>query len=119
MPNAIAMADKRGLKIFTPDSVRLGMKNSFELMQNLFVNVGKNTGATVIAAAGGIQAAQERNEWGHGAFTYSILQYMQQHRHATVSELKNYVNNRVPELTNGLQQPVARQENIEYDWEMW
>ena len=117
--NAIAMADKRGLKIFTPDSVRLGMKNSFELMQNLFVNVGKNTGATVIAAAGGIQAAQERNEWGHGAFTYSILQYMQQHRHATVSELKNYVNNRVPELTNGLQQPVARQENIEYDWEMW
>ncbi|MBC7391417.1 MAG: PD40 domain-containing protein, partial [Opitutaceae bacterium] len=30
----------------------LGMANSFELMQSLFVNVGKGTGATIISAAG-------------------------------------------------------------------
>ncbi len=32
------------------DSSRISTKNSFELMQELFVNVGKSTGATIIAA---------------------------------------------------------------------
>jgi hypothetical protein len=38
------------------------MANSFELMQSLFVNVGKGTGATIISAAGGMQYAQERGD---------------------------------------------------------
>ena len=40
----------------------LGMKNSFELMQSIFVNVGKGTGATIVSAAGGMQYAQERGD---------------------------------------------------------
>ncbi len=40
----------------------VGMANSFELMQSLFVNVGKGTGATIISAAGGMQYAQERGD---------------------------------------------------------
>ena len=36
-----------------PASQQLGLKNSFELMQNTFVNVGKSTGATIISAAAG------------------------------------------------------------------
>lgn len=44
---------------------------------------------------------------------------MQQHAHATLSELKQYVNNRVPQLTQGLQQPTSRNETIDVDWNVW
>ena len=107
----------KGLKIYTDSNIKLGTKNTFELMQNLFVNVSRNTGATVISAAAGTQYAIEKD--GNGVFTHSILEYMQQHDHAKVSELKQYVNQRVVELTNGMQAPTAREENLEYDWQVW
>lgn len=98
---------------------RVGMKNSFELMQQLFVNVGRSTGATVISAAGGLQLAQEGGGRQNGVFTYSILEFLKKQRSATVSELKEYVNKRVPELTNGLQQPTTRTETKQADWQVW
>ena len=97
----------------------LGMKNSFELMQELFVNVGRRTGATIISAAGGTQFAQERGDLKNGVFTFSILEYMKNHPSATVSQLKNYVNKRVPELTKGLQVPTTRSAPKLLDWEVW
>jgi WD40 repeat protein len=111
------MIAQKGLKIYRADSARLGSKNTFELMQNIFVNVGKNTGATVISAAAGTQFALEKNELQNGVFTYSILEYLQHHAH--VNGLKQFVNHRVIELTNGLQTPTTRQENLDYDWEIW
>ena len=37
----------------------------------------------------------------------------------TVSELRTYVSESVQELTNGLQKPTMRQENIEFDFRVW
>jgi len=51
----------------------LGLKNSFELMQSLFVNVGKSTGATIISAAAGTQFALERNDLKNEVFTYFLF----------------------------------------------
>lgn len=98
---------------------KLGLHNSFELMQNLFINVGKSTGATVISAAAGTEFALERNDLRNGVFTYSILEAMKKNKTMTVSGLKKYVSERVFELTNGLQQPTARNENISVDWDIW
>jgi WD40 repeat protein len=109
----------KGIILKPKDSSRIGMKNSFELMQELFVNVGKSTGATIISAASGTQFAMEKSDLKNGVFTYSILEYMQQHAHATLSELRQYVNNRVPQLTQGLQQPTSRSETIDVDWNVW
>jgi WD40 repeat protein len=100
-------------------TAKVGMKNSFELMQELFVNVGRSTGATIISAAAGTQLAQERGDLKNGVFTFSILEFMQNHPTATVTELKNYVNKRVPELTNGLQVPTTRTETKLVDWRVW
>jgi WD40 repeat protein len=97
----------------------LGMSNSFELMQNLFVNVGKSTGATIISAAGGMQYAQERGDLKNGVFTYSILEAFNQNKSLTVSQLKKIVGERVTALTNGLQKPTSRNETINVDWEVW
>jgi WD40 repeat protein len=99
-----------------PADGKVGMKNSFELMQQLFVNVGRSTGATIISAASGTQFAQERASIKNGVFTYSILEYLSMNPNTTVNELRNYVNKRVPELTGGLQIPTSRSELKAYDW---
>jgi WD40 repeat protein len=98
---------------------RVGLENSFELMQNLFVRVGRGTGATIISAAGGVQLAQERGEFQNGVFTFSILEALRQFKTLTVSGLKSYVSARVVALTNGLQHPTAREELWDADWELW
>lgn len=97
----------------------LGLKNSFELMQEIFVNVGRGTGATIISASGGTQFAYEKAGLDNGVFTYSILELMNQQDEIKVSELKEKVGERVLELTNGNQKPTSRNENIDYDWRVW
>ncbi len=99
---------------------QLGLKNSFELMQSLFVNVGKSTGATIISAAAGTQFALEGvDNLPNGVFTYSILEAMNKYPTMKISELKKIVGDRVVEITKGLQKPTSRNETIAVDWEIW
>jgi len=88
-------------------------------MQEVFVNVGRSTGATVISAAAGTQFALERGDLKNGVFSYSILELMKNKTTVTVSELKKYVNQRVTELTHGMQVPTSRNENKVMDWQVW
>ena len=69
-----SMKLKKGLKpvAYASSNAKLGMKNSFELMQDLFLNVGKSTGATIISAAAGTQFALERGDLKNGVFTYCL-----------------------------------------------
>ncbi len=98
---------------------RIGLKNSFELMQSLFVNVGKSTGATIISAAAGTQFALERNDLKNGVFTFSILEAMNNYPTLKISELKKIVGERVEQITKGLQKPTSRNETIAVDWSIW
>ena len=98
---------------------RLGMANSFELMQNIFVNVSRGTGATIISAAGGMQYAQERGDLQNGVFTYSIIDAFNKNTTLTVSRLKQIVGESVLRLTMGLQKPTSRTESSNFDWVIW
>ncbi|MDP9080786.1 MAG: caspase family protein [Bacteroidota bacterium] len=89
---------------------------NMDLMKSLFVDVSKGTGATIIAASGGLQAAQEQNKLGNGIFTFSILEYLKAHARIQVSGLKTYVNKKVTELSFGSQKPSTRSENYQLDW---
>ncbi len=109
----------KGVIILHKNTQRLGTLNSFELMQELFVKVGKNTGAVIISASSGTQFALERGDLENGVFTFSILEAMEKFGSMKVSDLKNYVSRRVVELTNGLQQPTSRNETILTDWDAW
>lgn len=100
-------------------SKKLGLRNSFELMQNLFVNVGKSTGATIISAAAGTEFAQENGKLKNGVFTYCIMEAMDKYSTMKVSELKKTVGARVQELTKGMQKPTSRNEAIAVDWNVW
>ena len=119
--NVVANSGSRGAdpKFSGKATKKLGMQNSFELMQSLFVNVGKGTGAIIISASGGVQFAQEKGSLGHGVFTYSVIEAMKKFQHIKVSEFKKTIGDSVTQLTNGLQKPTTRNETIAVDWEVW
>ncbi|MEI2757404.1 MAG: caspase family protein [Chitinophagaceae bacterium] len=103
----------------TTGESKLGLQNSFDLMQNLFANVGKGTGATIIAASGGVQLAQERSDLGHGVFTFSIIEALKKFKTIKIAALKKFVSDEVFKLTRGLQKPTARMEPLLADWNLW
>jgi WD40 repeat protein len=80
---------------------------------NALVNelASAENGAVVFAASTGKQVAQERDEWGNGAFTKALLEGIggqADYGHTgkiTVNMLDLYISERVKELTQGQQTP--------------
>lgn len=70
-------------------------------------------GAVVFASSRGREVSIEKPEWGHGAFTYALLQGLNGEATRlhpdviTMKELDAYVSAKVPELTGGIQHPVT------------
>lgn len=112
--------------LFRGNEKQLGMQYSFELMKELFTDLRRSTGATVISSAGGTQLSAEADEWENGAFTYCLLQGLKDKKAEsdgetgiTVSELMLYLETAVPELTNNTQKPTSRSENLVNDFRVW
>lgn len=91
----------------------VGLTNSFLLMQELFTDLRRTSGASVIAAAAGSQFAYEVS--GHGVFTAAVLEALRDRKadangdgEITVAELSEYVSVRVTAATAGRQTPTAR-----------
>jgi hypothetical protein len=90
-----------------------------ELMRNWFAELRRESGTTVIAAAGGREYALESGQWNNGVFTWSLLDGLK-NRTAdqdgdgaiTSAELLDYTSRKVAELTGGQQVPTARRENL-------
>lgn len=115
-------SEKEGLKgliLVENKTTKIGLKNSFELMKELFNSIDRSTGTTVISAAAGTQFAQERGDLKNGVFTYCILHQMMEKESITVSELREAVSQQVKDITNGLQQPTSRNETLENNWKVW
>jgi uncharacterized caspase-like protein len=104
----------------------IGLQNSFELMQELFIDLRKNTGTTTISSSGGTQISWEDANYKNGIFTYCLLLALKEQKadldkdgKIMLSELKDYVQNKVSEITKGKQQPTSRIENLENNWRVW
>ncbi|MEH0156548.1 caspase family protein [Limibacter armeniacum] len=102
---------------------KVGSKNSFALMQALFVNLKNQTGIQIISAAAGDSYALESDQWQNGLFTYCMLNGMRdgkadlnQDGKLYLSELKSFMDKEVFRLSNGAQQTTARGENLLYDF---
>ncbi len=103
-----------------------GVENSVELMESLFSDVRKGTGATVISSAGGAEFAMESDEWKNGLFTFCFLSGLKSKKadlnhdgEIHISEIKKYVYDNVNSRSNGRQRPTARSENISLDYRIW
>lgn len=101
---------------------RFTSTKSYSTMKNLFLDLRSNSGTTMIAASTDRGISQESNLWDNGAFTYCVIQGLTGKADANkdgkikVSELEEYLLHEVPKLTNGLQTPTLRQENILQDF---
>jgi WD40 repeat protein len=107
-------------------SAKMSLPNSFELMKELFNDLRRTSGTTVISAAGGAEFALEGTDWNNGVFTYALLSGLKEMKadankdgKISLSEIKNYVQKTVPELTGGRQQPTSRSENLINDFRVW
>jgi len=116
----------KGIQLDKQNNSGLGLQNSFELMQELFANLTRGSGAVVISAAAGTGLALESPEWNNGVFTYCILNGLKNlaadangDKMVNVNELKDYVSSEVERLTNGAQKPTSRRESLEFDWRVW
>jgi WD40 repeat protein len=103
-----------------------GLKNSFELMTELFTDVRKGTGAVIVSAATGSGYAIEFRELQHGIFTYSVLNGIRDSEAdlnkdstITVSELREYVLSEVERISNGQQKATSRTDNLIYDFKVF
>lgn len=108
--------------------LRKESQTCYTLMKELFHNLSRESGATVISAAAGNGFAYEGEIWQNGAFTFSLLEGLNASDHVIdknndskiqVSELSDYVANRVLSITDGKQKPANRLENLANDFTIW
>ncbi len=96
------------------------------LAGELFNDLRRGTGSTVISSAGGAEFAMESDEWKNGLFTYCLLKGL---KNGTADldgdgkimllELQEYVVERVTTLSHGKQIPNSRIQNMELDFRVW
>lgn len=92
----------------------------------LFADIRKGTGATVISSAGGVEFAMEGDDWKNGLFTYCLLNGLTNRTAdldnngvVMLSELQNYLIDKVGKLSHGKQVPTTRVQNIRLDYPIW
>ena len=100
--------------------------NTSELTKELFNDLRRGTGATVISASGGLDLAMEIAEYQNGLFTYCILHGLKdlaadknEDGKIMLSELQMYLQEEVYKLSNGAQKPTSRIENLSLDYRIW
>ena len=103
-----------------------GMDNTTEIMKELFTDIRKGTGSTVISSAGGAEFAMEGEQWKNGLFTFCVLNGINKKAadlnndgKIMLSELQNYVRTNVSKLSNGKQSPTSRIQNVSMDFRVW
>jgi ankyrin repeat protein len=98
-------------------------ENALRVMERQFSLFSSQAGATVIAAAAGSEVAFESGEYQNGLFTSGLLEGLRTGRadrnqddNITVSELKDYVEQRTVQRSKGRQRPTARYVNAQADF---
>jgi len=97
-----------------------------KMMKELFSDLRRGTGTTVISSAGGAEFAMESSSWKNGLFTYVLLfglrnktADLDKDGKIMLSELQIYVTDRVTQLSHGKQVPTSRIQNIALDYQIW
>lgn len=103
-----------------------GLSQSAQLASELFADLRRGTGATIISSAGGAEFAMEGKVWNNGLFTYCLLSGIKEKTSDVnkdgvilLSEIEDYVYEKVEELSGGKQRPTTRRENLEFDFRIW
>jgi len=103
----------------------VGTGKLIQIMREMFTNLKRGSGTTIIAAAAADEVALERSNEQNGLLTDAFLEGLRRKAadrnrdgRVTVSELHRYVNRQVYEKSGKRQNPSSRQENYENDFEL-
>lgn len=112
----------RGFKRIQTVSEEYSQAQIRQLIEQFFPEVRRSSGAMVISASGAQECALESGQWKNGVFTYAVLQGIatmnadiNKDKKLMMREVKEYVYREVPRLTNGIQNPASRLDNLRLD----
>lgn len=110
LPSGVRAVAQRGMKVQQAADFTASDKQRF--IEEMFSLPGTIRGVNIIGASAGAQFALESDKWNNGVFTASVIEGLRdkkadwnQDGRINVSELKNYLGQRVAELTAGAQKP--------------
>ncbi len=122
LPHGVRAVKSRALKVVGVSPMTGSDQQRF--IEELFLLPGQHRGINIIGASGGAEYAMESDKWNNGVFTSALIKAMRDqkadmdHRgRISVSDLKTYLAQRVPELTGGAQKPsvVAFEQDQDFD----
>jgi len=122
LPSGVRAVAQRGMKVQQAADFSASDKQRF--IEEMFSLPGTIRGVNIIGASAGAQFALESDKWNNGVFTASVIEGLRDKKAdwnqdgcITVSELKNYLGQRVSELTAGAQKPsvVAFEQDQDFD----
>ena len=109
-----------------PSTTSSAKNNTLEAMKAIFTDTRRFSGANVISASSGDKVAFEDEKYKNGYFTYAFLEGLKTRkadinndRKITVSEIRNYIYKRVVDISDDVQSPTNRQENLSNDFVIW
>lgn len=116
----------RSNKGTTTVRTRQGLQKTNEVVKEMFNDLNRGTGTTVLSSAGGVEYAMESDNWNNGLFTYCFLNGISDKQadlnsdgKIYLSELQSFVMSEVYKLSDGKQQPTSRFENLSLDYRIW
>lgn len=122
LPHGVRAVKSRALKVVGVSPLTGDEQQRF--IEEMFLLPGQHRGINIIGASGGAEYAMESDKWNNGVFTSALIEALHDkkadmdHRgRISVSDLKTYLGQRVPELTGGAQKPsvVAFEQDQDFD----
>jgi hypothetical protein len=110
LPDGVRSIKQRGMIVSKAGELTSGAKQRF--IEEMFLLPGTHRGVNIIGASGGAEYALESGQWNNGVFTASVIEGLRDKKadwdkdeDVSVSELRDYLGQRIPELTGNAQKP--------------
>jgi uncharacterized caspase-like protein len=122
LPKGVRAVKQRGMSVKPVEG--LSAEGQQRFIEEMFLLPGLHRGINIIGASGGAEFALESAQWNNGVFTASIIEALREKKadlneddRVSVGELRNYLAQRVSELTKGAQKPsvVAAERDQDFD----
>jgi uncharacterized caspase-like protein len=122
LPKGVRAVKQRGMSVKPVSG--LSAEGQQRFIEEMFLLPGLHRGINIIGASGGAEFALESALWNNGVFTATIIEALRDKKadlngdtRISVGELRDYLGQRVSELTKGAQKPsvVASERDQDFD----
>lgn len=122
LPKGVRAVKQRGMSV--KPVAGFSAEGQQRFIEEMFLLPGIHRGINIIGASGGAEFALESAQWNNGVFTASIIEALRDKKadlnsdaRISVGELREFLGQRVSELTKGAQKPsvVAAERDQDFD----